>query len=65
MRWTGGVAGKRMEEEWIWGSGGQTSRNKTVFKTRHRWEDIIKIGVTKYGMGRHGQDISGSGYGLV
>jgi len=41
------VAGKGMKRNEYGILVGETSRNETICKSRHRWEDIIKIGVTK------------------
>jgi hypothetical protein len=40
---------------------GKPEGRRLLLRPRHRWEDIIKTGITKYGMGRHGQDLSGLG----
>jgi hypothetical protein len=60
MRWTGTVAGKGTERNEYGVLVGKPEGKRPLVRPRCGWGDIIKIGVTKNGMGGHRQDMSAS-----
>jgi hypothetical protein len=47
--WVGHAA--RMGQESVQGSGGQARRKETAWKTKHRWEDEIRMYLREFGWG--------------